>query len=83
MPFEPSDVVGVVGVSLIVVSYLLLQLQRIESSSVLYSILNAAGAALVIFSLYFNFNFSAFIVELFWLIISLFGICRYFLARNN
>lgn len=83
MTFGLSDVVGIIGVSLIVVSYFLLQTQRIESSRLLYSVLNAVGALLVIFSLYFNFNFSAFVVEFFWLLISFYGIVRALLSRNK
>ncbi len=83
MTFGLSDVVGIIGVSLIVVSYFLLQTERIESSRLLYSVLNAVGALLVIFSLYFNFNFSAFVVEFFWLLISFYGIVRALLSRNK
>jgi hypothetical protein len=36
-----------------------------------------------LFSLLFNFNLSAFIIELFWLLISLLGIIKYFLRKNS
>ena len=78
MNFHWYDFVGVVGVVLIIFTYILLQLERIRSESLAYSLLNAAGASLIIVSLYFEFNFSAFIVEFFWLLISLAGIFKYF-----
>lgn len=81
MRFSFYDLIGSVGVGIIIVTYVFLQLGKIKSENPLYSVLNAAGASLIIFSLYFDFNFAAFIVEFFWLLISLFGIGRYFYGR--
>lgn len=78
MQFHWYDIVGTVGVTTIIVTYILLQTEKLKSESLWYSSLNAFGASLIIFSLIFNFNFSAFIVELFWILISLYGIIRYF-----
>jgi predicted membrane protein len=74
--FHLFDLAGFIGVLLIVIAYLLLQLNKLPSSSPSYSLMNAAGALLVIISLIFDFNFSAFVVEVFWFLISLFGIWR-------
>lgn len=68
-----TDAVGAVGVAVLVVSYLLLQNGRLSGESVPYYALNAAGSGLVLFSLFFDFNVSAFVVEAFWLAISLRG----------
>jgi hypothetical protein len=70
------DLIGFIGVLLIVVAYLFLQLDKLPSSSPRYSLLNAAGALLIIVSLIFAFNLSAFIMEAFWFLISLFGLWR-------
>jgi len=70
------DIIGTAGVLLIVLAYLLLQLEKISSRDILYSGMNAAGASLIIFSLIFEFNFSAFLIEFFWVIISLLGIYK-------
>jgi hypothetical protein len=70
------DLVGFIGVLLIIVAYLLLQLDKLPSSSPRYSLLNAAGALLIMVSLIFAFNLSAFIVEAFWFLISLLGLWR-------
>lgn len=77
------DIVGAVGVALIIGTYLLLQFERLASDRPLYSVLNALGASLIIVSLYFEFNFSAFIVEFFWLLISLFGIGKFAMRRGS
>lgn len=70
------DLAGFVGVVLIVIAYLLLQLNKLPSSAPSYSLLNAIGAFLVMVSLVFDFNLSAFLMEAFWFLISLFGLFR-------
>lgn len=83
MQYAWYDFVGTIGTALIIVTYTLLQTERIKSSSLIYSLLNAAGAAMIIVSLLFSFNFSAFMVEFFWLLISLFGIVKFFLQKSD
>ncbi len=73
---EWTDGLGLFGVLMIVAAYLALQLELTDSRSLAYSAANAVGAALVIVSLYFDFNLSAFVIEFFWLLISLLGIAR-------
>ncbi|MDQ2976888.1 MAG: hypothetical protein M3R69_15940 [Acidobacteriota bacterium] len=76
MDYSWFDFVGNVGVLLMVVAYLLLQLEKLSSSAVSYLLLNAIGAVLVIVSLRFRFNLSAFFMEAFWLLISLYGLTK-------
>lgn len=83
MSYEWYDVVGNVGVCMILGCYLLLQLDRLESSGLTFSILNGIGALLILISLAYEFNLSAFIAELFWLLISLFGIVRYLMSKRG
>jgi predicted membrane protein len=78
MKYSFTDFLGNIGVVLIIIDYLLLQLNRVSSNSLSYSLLNAVGAILIIISLLFNFNLSAFIMEAIWVLISLFGLYRYF-----
>lgn len=78
MKYSFTDFLGNIGVALIIIDYLLLQLNRISSNSLSYSLLNTIGASLIIISLLFNFNLSAFIMEAIWVVISLFGLYRYF-----
>jgi uncharacterized membrane protein len=83
MNFHLFDLAGFIGVLLIVVAYLLLQLDKLPSSSPKYSLLNAGGALLIMVSLIFAFNLSAFIVEVFWFLISLLGLWRSLISRKN
>ncbi len=82
MKYAWYDLIGSIGVGVIILTYLLLQTARLKSESPVYSVLNAAGASLIIVSLFYNFNFSAFIVEFFWVLISFYGIGKYFLRKK-
>ena len=75
------DMLGTIGVAVIVLTYILLQIERVRSTDLIYSLLNGIGAALILISLYFDFNLPSVIVEGFWLVISLFGIGKYFFKR--
>ena len=83
MTFVWYDIIGTFGVGVIVVTYLLLQLGRIKSEQLVYSLLNGVGAALILISLYYDFNLPSVIVEAFWLVISIFGILKYLVARTS
>lgn len=78
MDYSFYDFLGNIGVLLILVMYLSLQTDKISSRSLIYSLLNALGALLILISLYFQFNLSAFIIEFFWLMISLYGLYKHF-----
>lgn len=81
--FAWYDILGTVGVATIIVTYVLLQTGRVRSEQLVYSVLNAAGAVLILISLYFSFNLPSFIVEFFWLLISLYGIWRYLAQKRS
>jgi hypothetical protein len=82
MTYGLLDFVGNIGVALMMIAYLLLQLNKLKNG-LLYSVVNAIGATLVILSLLTNFNLSAFLIEAFWVLISLVGIIRYFVVRPS
>jgi len=77
MRYGVLDVVGIAGVVLLVIAYLLLQINKLKSSGLPYSFLNLIGASLIIVSLVVDFNLSAFLMEAFWVLISLIGIFRH------
>ena len=82
MDYSWFDLIGNIGVLLMVVAYLLLQLEKLSSSAISYLLLNALGAILVMISLAFRFNLSAFLMEAFWLLISLYGLAKPLLSRR-
>ncbi len=77
MTYAWYDILGTLGVVVIILTYVLLQIGRVRSDQLLYSLLNAVGAMLILISLYYEFNLPSFVVEFFWLLISLFGIGKY------
>jgi hypothetical protein len=77
MNYGVMDLVGNVGVAILVVTYLLLQLDKLRSTDLAYSVLNALGASLIVASLIVDFNFSALLMEVFWVLISFIGIGRH------
>jgi hypothetical protein len=77
MNYGLIDLVGIIGVAIIVVAYLLLQLERLKSTDLSYSVMNALGASLIVASLIVDFNLSALLMEVFWVLISFIGIGRH------
>jgi len=75
MTIDVHDVIGAIGVTLIIVTYFALQAGQLKTGF-RYSLLNGVGAAMILYSLIFDFNLAAFLVEFFWLAISLYGIYR-------
>ncbi len=78
MNYGPIDLLGNIGVAMLIGTYLMLQLNKLRSDGLAYSLLNAIGAALIVVSLLINFNLSALLIEVFWVLISCVGIYRYF-----
>ena len=83
MSYQWYDFLGNVGVVMVLTTYLLLQLGKLPSNCLSYSGFNAVGAALILVSLVFEFNMSAFLIELFWLLISIVGIGIKFRAVSS
>lgn len=81
MEFSIYDLIGSIGVFIIIITYILLQTERLKSENLIYSVLNALGAGMIVFSLIYNFNFAAFVVESIWVLVSIFGIAKYFLRK--
>ncbi len=75
------DIIGIIGVAIVVVTYFLLQSEKIDSKSFLYSFLNAFGSLLIMYSLLYNWNLASFIIEIFWILISLYGLKKWY--RNK
>jgi hypothetical protein len=77
MQYAWYDFAGNIGVALMVLGYLLLQAEKIRSSDLTYSLMNGIGALLVVVSLLYRFNLSAFLVEGFWFLISVYGLIKF------
>jgi hypothetical protein len=82
MEYHFYDFVGNLGVVLILGSYLMVQMRKLSATGLAYTVSNGLGALFVLYSLLYDFNLSAFIIETVWLIISLFGMARYYQERK-
>lgn len=77
------DVIGLIGVSGILMAYFLLQTERWNSDQIRYSATNLVGALLILVSLTHTFNLASFVIELAWIGISLFGIVKIWRGRRT
>ena len=82
MSYGLHDFLGNVGVLIVLVTYLMLQMDRMQATSLTYSISNALGAMMILVSLSQDFNLSAAIVESAWLLISVIGMGRTLVLRR-
>jgi len=71
-----SDVIGLLGVAIILITYFLLQPNRLQLEQMLYSLLNLFGVILIFISLLFDWNLAAFIIKVSWILICLYGIYK-------
>ena len=81
------NIIGIVGVTFILLAYFLLQIYKLDQGSIMYSFMNLLGASLILFSLFFTWNLASGIIEIAWLSISFLGLSKaiymYFRTKNN
>lgn len=75
--------VGLLGVILTLVAYILLQTAKMDADHLGYGILNSLGSVLILWSLCFDWNLAAFIMESLWLVFSLYGLWRVMSKRRK
>jgi hypothetical protein len=68
------QIIGLIGVGITLLAYVLLNLRKLNPREWLYSALNAFGSILIMFSLFYAWNLAAWVMELTWLIVSLYGV---------
>jgi hypothetical protein len=77
-----SDIIGLIGVALLIVTYAMLQLDRIDPKGFWYSFNNMIVAILVTVSLLYSFNLASMVIEVFWFGLSVYGIWNYYRKRK-
>lgn len=83
MDYALHNIIGNLGVLLIVGTYFLVQIRRMSAIHAPYIALNGLGALCILYSLSFDFNLSAFLIEAIWLLISLIGLLRVWRERRQ
>lgn len=71
------------GVACFLVAYFLLQAGKMKADQLAYPVVNFVGAVLVAISLLWHWNFSAFMLEAAWMLISMYGIVRQLAKRRG
>jgi hypothetical protein len=77
MEYHFSDFIGNIGVFIVLATYLLMQLKKMNGAGIIYSLLNILASLLIIYSLFYSFNLSSFLIEVIWVLISFIGVFRY------
>jgi hypothetical protein len=84
MTFYWHDWAGYFGVVLVLLAFFLLQAHKLHGNGLIYQLMNALGALGVMLSLLFgHFNMAALIMQVAWLMISIFGVARGMRVRRE
>jgi hypothetical protein len=76
------DLIGLTGVALLIITYALLQLDKIDPKGFWYSFNNLLVAILVTVSLVYTPNLASIVIEIFWFLISLYGVVMFFKRKG-
>jgi len=80
MSIPHYDILGFLGAVAIVAAYFGNMCGLFSSTGLVYPLLNLAGAGLIFYSLLWDWNFSAAVMEGFWMAISIYGLIKFFRA---
>jgi hypothetical protein len=74
--FHWPTIVGLIGMLLVLLAYFLLQVRTLHGNGVVYLLMNAVGSAMIIVSLIYAPNLPSLVLEIVWLLISIYGLAR-------
>jgi paired small multidrug resistance pump len=74
--FVWHEMVGLAGVVLVLLAYFGLQAGKLRGDGVAFQVANILGAGGIAVSLVYDFNLSAMVIELAWIVISIYGLVR-------
>ena len=74
--YSISDFVGNVGMVILLGTFALSQTKKIDLESLGYNIGNLISAVLLLINLYYKPNLSSIIIEIWWIIFSVYGLIR-------
>jgi hypothetical protein len=73
-----ADTIGTIGVAITLLAYFLLNINRLTPEGKLYPLLNLFGSAGILYSLFYNWNTPAVMMEVAWMLISFYGTVKAF-----
>ena len=77
-----ANIIGMMGTILVVGSYFLMQLNKLEPKGFMYNFINLLGAIFLLLSLLVHFNLASFVIEIFWIAASLIGIHNFWKKKR-
>ena len=80
---EPYDIVGFAGAAIFVGAYFANQQRWLSSEDWRYPLANLIGAALILVSLMYEWNFPSIVIEVFWAVISVYGMAKSWRERRT
>ena len=78
-----GNVCGIIGATLFILAYFLLQRDKEFAKHWLYSFINFVAAAFMLSSLFYDWNIGALINNFFWIILSSYGLAGFIRARKH
>lgn len=75
--------IGIIGVGIILLAYLLLQKRQITARHMSYQWMNIVGSTLLLASLFWEWNTPSVIIQCCWIAISFYGIYNIVKERRN
>ncbi len=75
--------IGFVGMAFVVCAYFFLQINKYDIHCIQYQLLNLVGAILLLISLCVHFNLGSLIIEIFWIMITVYGIYKNLREKKN
>ena len=77
MAFDLYTFIGFVGALVVVVAYWANQADRLPSDNWKFPAANLGGSILILLSLFHAWNWPSVVIEIFWSVISLYGLVRH------
>lgn len=72
----PADIIGIAGFIQLVAAYFLLQAHKLDAHGKPYLILNISASTCIIISLFSSWNLPSFLIQVFWIAISAYGLWK-------
>lgn len=81
MNFDFFHIIGFIGMICVVFAYFLGQTGKLKNDDASYLNLNFFGSIFLLISLCKHFNLGSFIIEIFWIIITLYGFYKKYFIK--
>ena len=73
--------ISLLGMVCVVFAYLAVERDWLNNKDVKFYVINLTGGILLLISLLINFNLGSFVIEIFWITISMMGIINHYKVR--